>query len=66
MTWILGLDRETPNYILMEEMKTREIRIRAVRRAIRFEGKVRYSKKKIVRECIRELEKVKLVREEGN
>jgi len=41
--WILGLDRRTPNYILTEETKIKEIRMRAVRRAIKYEGKVRYS-----------------------
>jgi len=58
-------DRKTPNYILAEETKIKEIRMRAVRRAIRYEGKARYSKKKIVCECIKELEKRRPAEEEG-
>jgi len=38
--------------------------MRAVRRAIKYEEKARYSKKKIVCKCIKELEKRKPVGEE--
>lgn len=63
--WILGLDKRTPNYILVKETKIREIKMRAVRRTIRYEGRARLSKKKIVRECIRELDRVKWIGEES-
>jgi len=43
----------------------KEIRMRAVRRAIRYEGEVRHSKKKIVCKCIKELEKRRPAGEEG-
>lgn len=62
--WILGLDRKTPNYILIEETKMIEIRIEATRRAIIYEEKARNSGKKLVVECIKDLEKVKTKKEE--
>lgn len=65
MKWILGLDRKTPNYILIEETKMIEIRIEATRRAIIYEEKVRNSGKKLVVECIKDLEKVRTKKEEG-
>jgi len=43
----------------------KEIRMTAVRRAIRYKGKARYSKKKIVCECIKKLEKRRPAEEEG-
>ncbi|XP_071572662.1 uncharacterized protein [Temnothorax nylanderi] len=55
--WILGLDRRTPNYILIEETKMRELRLEALKRAIKYEETARKSKKKIVRECIREIDR---------
>lgn len=63
--WILGLDRKTPNYILIEETKMIEIRIEATRRAIIYEEKARNSGKKLVVECIKDLEKVRTKKEEG-
>lgn len=62
--WIPGLDRRTPNYILMEETKEEEMRINALRRAIKYEEEARRLKK-IVAECIRELDKRKLKAEES-
>ena len=44
------------NYILREETKKEEIRIKALRRTIKFEEEG-LSKKKLIKECIRELEK---------
>ncbi|XP_039314757.1 histone-lysine N-methyltransferase, H3 lysine-79 specific [Solenopsis invicta] len=41
--WILNLDRGTPNYILLEETKMEEIRIQAIKRALRYEEKARQS-----------------------
>ncbi|XP_025995764.2 LOW QUALITY PROTEIN: stress response protein nst1-like [Solenopsis invicta] len=63
--WILNLDRRTSNYILLEETKMEEMRTQAIRRALRYEEKARQSKKKIVRECIRDLEKWRPNAEEG-
>lgn len=37
--WILELNRGTPNYILLEETMIREIKMKAIRRAIRYEKK---------------------------
>ncbi|KAH0818251.1 hypothetical protein GEV33_004540 [Tenebrio molitor] len=37
LKWVLGVDRETPGYIVMEETKRDGIRIEAGKRAIRFE-----------------------------
>lgn len=55
--WILGLDRTTPNYIVTEETKIRELRLEAVKRALKYEETARKSKKKLVLECLRELDK---------
>lgn len=55
--WTLGLDRRTPNYIIMEETKMKEVKMRAVKTAIKYEEKARKSKKKIVIECIKEMER---------
>lgn len=55
--WILGLDVRTPNYILAEETKTKELRLEAVKRAIKYEEKSRQSKKLLVIECMEEIEK---------
>lgn len=57
--WILGLDKETLNYILMEETKMKELKLEALRRAIKYEEAARRSNKKIVIECIREIRKGK-------
>lgn len=53
--WIFGLCRRTPNYILMKETKEEEMRINALRRAIKYEEEAKRSKKKIVAECIKEI-----------
>jgi len=55
--WILGLDRRTPNYIVKEETKMKELRLEAIRRAVKYEEEARQSKKKLVVECIKEMEK---------
>jgi len=64
--WILGLDRRTPNYIIPEEAKIKEIKVRAIRRAVRYEEKSRQSEKKIVQACIKDLEKSRPRKEESN
>jgi len=57
MKWILGLDRRTPNYIVKEETKMKEIKIEAIRRAVKYEEEIRRLEKKIVVECMKEMEK---------
>ena len=42
--WILGLNWRTPNYILAEETKKREIKTKAIKRAIKYEEKIRSTK----------------------
>lgn len=36
LKWTLGLDRTTPNLILMEECKMEKVKIKAIRRLIRY------------------------------
>ncbi|KAG7198957.1 hypothetical protein KM043_015920 [Ampulex compressa] len=57
MKGILGLDRDTPDYIAGEETKMKELRIEAIKRAVRYEEKARRSNKKLVVECFRELDR---------
>ncbi|XP_043583164.1 uncharacterized protein LOC122567995, partial [Bombus pyrosoma] len=54
--WILGLDRTTPNYILTEECKIEEIKVKALKRAVRYEERTLESEKELVKECIKERE----------
>jgi len=46
MKWILGLDRRTPNYIIKEETKMKEIKIEAIRRAVKYEEETRSRKRR--------------------
>lgn len=55
--WILGLDKRTLNYILLEETKMKEQRLKAIKRIIKYEETVRQTKKKIVVECIKEMDR---------
>lgn len=50
--WILGLDRRTPNYIVVKETK-----MEALKRAIKYEEKTRKTEKKIVTECMKEIDR---------
>lgn len=63
--WSLRLDRNTPNYILAEEVKMRELRTEAVGRTIRYEEKAKRSRKKVIVECFRELDKERREEEEN-
>lgn len=63
--WTLGLDRRTPNYILKEETKMKELRMEAMMRAIKYEETARKTEKKLVVECIKELERERRSREES-
>ena len=57
MKWILGLDKVISTFILREETREEEIRTKAVRRTLNYEKRARSSDKKLVRECIREVER---------
>jgi len=48
MKWILGLERTTPNYIVEEEGKLETVKVKALKKAVKFEEKARTSKKKLV------------------
>jgi len=63
--WILNLDARTPNYILIEETKMKELRIQAIKRAITYEEKACLSRKRIVKECIKDVERDRPKMEEG-
>lgn len=56
--WILGLDFNTPTYIVMEETKIDKVRVEARRRAVRYEERTRTNKiNKIVQECWKEIDR---------
>lgn len=54
MKWILGLERATSNYILIEEGQITEIKIKAMKRAVKYEEEARKSGKILVSECMEE------------
>jgi hypothetical protein len=55
LKWVLGVDRETPGYIVMEETKRDGIRIEAGKRAIRFEERlIERGECRILQECLKE------------
>jgi hypothetical protein len=58
LKWMLGVDRETPGYIVMEETKRDGIRIEAGKRAIRFEERlIERGECRILQECLKEKRK---------
>ncbi|KAH0816561.1 hypothetical protein GEV33_006230 [Tenebrio molitor] len=58
LKWVLGVDRETPGYIVMEETKRDGIRIEAGKRAIRFEERlIERGEGRILQECLKEKRK---------
>lgn len=64
--WISGLDKVTPNYILIKKTKMKELRLEAIKKAIKKPEKItRKSKKKLVIEYLNELEKEELSRGES-
>ena len=55
--WTMGLDRNTPNYLVREETKRDLLRIAAGKRAVKYEEKIRSLKENaILRECLRKLD----------
>jgi len=56
--WMLGLDWNTPSYIVRKETKRQLLRIKIGKRAVSFEEKIREkSNNKILVECFMEVEK---------
>lgn len=53
----MGLEDKTLNYIVAEETKMEEIKIKAIKRAVRFEKKARESTKRLVKTCREKIEK---------
>ena len=55
--WVLGMDFNTPTYIVMDETKEDKIRIEAGRRAVKYEEKTRTNGiNKIILECWKEVD----------
>lgn len=52
--WILGLEKTTPNYKVIEECKITEIKVKAMKRALKYEEEARNSEKILVKECLKE------------
>jgi hypothetical protein len=49
---VLGVDRETPDYIVREECKRNRLRVKAGKRAATFKDKIDGKEKcRILREC---------------
>ncbi|KAK4886246.1 hypothetical protein RN001_002517 [Aquatica leii] len=54
--WVLGLDRDTPGYIVREEVQIEKIRIETGKRAIKYEEEMRERTDcKILQECWKEI-----------
>jgi hypothetical protein len=55
LRWVLGVDRETPGYIVREESKKNKLRVKSGKRAAKFEDKMDGREEcKILMECYRE------------
>lgn len=59
------MERRTPNYILIKEAKMEVLRMEALKKAIKYEENMRRTKKRIVAECIKEIDKERMGREES-
>lgn len=58
MRWVMSLDWVTPAYMVREERKREKLRMRAAKRAWRFEEKLREGGGNFwARECLKEIEK---------
>ncbi|KAH0813914.1 hypothetical protein GEV33_008877 [Tenebrio molitor] len=58
LRWVLGVDRETPGYIVREECKRSKLRVKAGKRAVKFEDRMGGREKcRILTECYREKKK---------
>ena len=57
--WCLELDRNTPSYMILAETGMNKLKIDAGRRAVNFEKKIRTKTENLIlKECIRELDKL--------
>ncbi|KAH0818793.1 hypothetical protein GEV33_003998 [Tenebrio molitor] len=55
LRWVLGVDRETPGYIVREECKRSKLRVKAGKRAAKFEDRMGGREEcRILTECYRE------------
>jgi hypothetical protein len=58
LRWVLGVDRETPGYIVREECKRSKLRVKAGKRAAKFEDKMGGREEcRILTDCYREKKK---------
>jgi hypothetical protein len=58
LRWVLGVDRETPGYIVREECKRSKLRVKAGKRAAKFEDRMGGREEcRILTECYREKKK---------
>ena len=56
----MGLNKNTPNYLVKEETKRYLLGIAAEKRAVKYEEKIRSQKgNAILRECLKELDNLK-------
>ena len=56
--WCLGLKREVPNYLILEEVKRRKIRVITGQRSVNYEKTIRKSENKtLLIECIKEMDR---------
>lgn len=51
--WTLKLDKTTPGYVIHLETKRNKLAIKAAKRAVRYEEKVRKGKNETFKECVR-------------
>jgi hypothetical protein len=60
LRWVLGVDRKTPDYIVREECKRNRLRVKAGKRAAKFEDKIDGREEcRILTECWREKKKTR-------
>jgi hypothetical protein len=63
----IGVDRETPRYIVLEKCKSSKLRVKAGKRAAKFEDRMgRREECRILSECYREKKKSADVKERKN
>lgn len=55
--WILELEKVTPNYILEDKCKLINISLRGIKSVVRYEEKARTLNKKVIKNCIMEMDK---------
>lgn len=56
--WILGLEQQTPKYIILEETKRDKLKIEAGKRAMKYEAKIRTQENnRILQGCWKEIRK---------